>query len=259
MTKRIVTAVAAFGLASIISGCDLKQPSAGCIVQDSSFANWQAKYVLKNAADASKACGGLKGEAIGVWKYTDPTKPNSNRLAIRTEGAAALTADYEYEYTTAGGAKETETVRRVEDAATATALASTLSEEPDAEGMCQATGFNVATVTATEVRHVVTNEQLVAQESVSYAFEKVEVFSHPSAPGTQLRGTLKYSVNGGEACEYTVNALWPQIGCVPGSNKPAESCGEGSGLNPDFDAVCDAELEACVLAKPAPSFKVELK
>jgi hypothetical protein len=114
----------------------------------------------------------------------------------------------------------------------------------------------VAKVDATEVLHINTNEQLVAAEMVSYTFETVEVYSHPSAPGTQLRGTMKYSDGAGCEAEYTVNALWPQTSCVPGSTKPAESCGEGSGLNPDFDAVCDADLEACVLTKPAPSFKV---
>jgi len=47
MTKRIATAVAVLGAASIISGCAIEQPSAGCFVQDSSFALWQAKYIPK--------------------------------------------------------------------------------------------------------------------------------------------------------------------------------------------------------------------
>ena len=38
MSKRIASAVALLGAASIISGCDIKQPTAGCQVQDADFA-----------------------------------------------------------------------------------------------------------------------------------------------------------------------------------------------------------------------------
>jgi len=266
MSKRISIAVALLGAAGIISGCQFEQPSAGCQVQDADFANWQAAYTLKNPADASKSCGALKGEALGVFKYVDPDKPSSNRLGIRPEGAAALT-----EYTMDD---EDETVvARVDNPAVATSLSATLADEPDANGLCAATNFPTATVSAREVRNAATGEVLVAAQTVSYSFSDVQVYSHPSAPGTQLRGTLKYSDGAGCEAEYAVNAFWPQTGCDPESDDPSETCGAGSGINPDFDVRCEAALAntivqqvkadgtvvmwpgACVLSKTAPSFK----
>src|SRR4051794_37452200 len=124
MSKRIATAVAILGAAGFISGCSIEQPSSGCQVQDSTFGPWQAVYVLNNPADASKSCGNLKGEALGVFKYVDPTKPNSSKLAIRSETAAALT---EYQVSS------TETVERVDNPAVATSLSGTMADQPDAQ------------------------------------------------------------------------------------------------------------------------------
>jgi hypothetical protein len=261
MSKRIASAVALLGAASIISGCDIKQPSAGCQVQDADFAPWQAVYTLKSSPDATK-CQARWGEALGVFKYVDPETPNSNRLAIRPEGAAALT-----EYTMDD---EDETVvARVDSAAVATSLAAELAEAPDEKtGLCAATEFAPATVAAREVINEATGEVLVAAQTVSYAFENVQVYSAPRAPGTQLKGTLKYtdSSTGCEA-EYDMLALWPQTACdmdafnAPSDTNKADRCDEGSGINPDFDAVCmpigpDGD-GACVPnpAKGIPSFK----
>ena len=54
--------------------------------------------------------------------------------------------------------------------------------------------------------------------------------------------------------------MWPQVPCIVGSEKPSESCGEGSGANPDFALKCEADLVApgvgaCVPAKEVPSLK----
>jgi len=268
MIKRIATAVAVFGAASIISGCNLEQPSAGCIVQDSSFALWQAKYIPKTEADTAKACGQLKGEQLGVWKYSNPDASEAMKaenkgsfLAIRPRGLASLTRrSYTYETGTLDdeGNPEEKTVTTTLDKSEwgkATAQSATLPEMPDDEGYCKATGFAATGLSVTAIFNEAngTKEELPAVER-TYQYGDVEVYSHPSAPGTQLRGTLTYTENGCTA-EYEVWALWPSVGCVPGSTKPAESCGEGSGLNPDFDAVCDADLEACVPAKAPASFK----
>jgi hypothetical protein len=264
MSKRIVSAVALLGAASIISGCNVKQPSAGCQVQDADFANWQAHYTLKTG-DATSSCGQLKGEALGVFKYVDPEVASSNRLGIRPERAAALT-----EYTMDD--EDHTVVARVENASVATALSGDLDDEPNADGLCAASGFPVTTVAAAPVLSS-TGETLVPAQTVSYAFENVEVYSAAFAPGTQLRGTLKYGDGTGCQAEYEVNAFWPQTGCDPESTKPAETCGAGSGINPDFDVRCEASLAntiiadfddddnpiywpgACVLSKKAPSFK----
>jgi hypothetical protein len=263
MIKRIATVVAVFGAASIISGCSIEQPSAGCIVQDSSFALWQAKYIVKEA-DAAKTCGQLKGEELGVWKYANPEATaeqiaanRASRLAIRPRGTASLTR-FSYKYTDAAGKEQTKTVDRVTQDKwdEASALSTTLPQMPDAEGFCKATGFAAATVDAAAVfDHVDTTKERAAATSVAYQFGDVEVYSHPSAPGTQLRGTLTYTKDGCTA-DYEVWALWPATACVPGATDPVDNCGEGSGLNPDFDAVCEPTLKRCVPAKRPASFKV---
>jgi hypothetical protein len=261
MSKRIATAVAIIGAAGVISGCAFEQPSPGCQVQDSDHP-WQAVYTLKNPADASKACGNLKGEMIGIWKYVkDPLTNPSNQVVIRPAGTASR-FEYSYEYVDAASGKtKTETVARVDLEAleaeregqalevmqAASSGPSSLAMEPDANGLCEAKSFERgATVSAAEVINHVTGEQEVPAETVTYTYNKVEVFSAASAPGTQLRGEFTYSsvLPDGTTCtaEYKMRALWPQVECVPGSTKPAENCGEGSGLNPDFNAVCVAGI-----------------
>jgi hypothetical protein len=297
MSKRIVTAVALIGAAGIISGCSLEQPSAGCIVQDSTDYPWQALYVLKNG-DATKSCGQLKGEALGVWKYVEFEKGANEQLTkkraylgIRPTGIAQRfeSVTYKDEALNADGTVQTGpdgkpvmkdvTAERVpgarEDnyalAKASTALSETLAEQPDEKGLCATTGFKPATVTTTAVVRTddATDEEIVVApaETISYAFSDVKVYSDPSAPGTQLTGTLKYSDGPGCEAEYTVMALWPQVVCDPEAfanpteENAADRCGEGSGLNPDFDAVCVAgiagEDAACVPnpAKGVPAFK----
>jgi hypothetical protein len=267
MIKRIATAVAAFGAASIMSGC-LEQPSAGCIVQDSSFGLWQAKYVPKTEADAAKACGQFKGEELGVWKYSNPDATEAmvaeNKgafLAIRPRHLAQLTRR-SYTYETGDLDAKGEPVKKTvtstvpqSEWSNATAQSATLSSEPDDEGYCKASGFAQASITVEAiVNEKDANKVEFPAASRTYQYGDIEVYSHPSAPGTQLRGSLTYT-EGDCTAEYEVWAMWPSVACVPGSDKPAENCGEGSGLNPDFDAVCDADLEACVPAKRPASFK----
>lgn len=269
MTKRIVTAVAVLGAASIISGCSIEQPASGCIVQDSTWALWQAKYIVKEA-DAAKSCGQLKGEELGVWKYANPMASEAEKaegkaakLAIRPRGAASLMAEYKYSYTTTNGAGEETTnnvtVKRVQPSefGNATSLSATLPDAPDADGFCKAEGFEKRTVTAAAVVHESTGEQLKPEETVEYEYSNIHVYSHPQFPGTQLHGTLTYGDGAGCTAEYEVWALWPATPCVPGSTDPVDNCGEGSGLNPDFKAVCDADLKRCVPAQRPPSLSVE--
>jgi hypothetical protein len=282
MSKRITTAVAILGLAGAISGCNLQQPSAGCQVQDATDDAWQAAYFLKNPADATKECGKLKGEALGVFKYIDPC-PDKNascptqgqakqttRLAIRPEGAASLVS-----FTNKDG-KEVLRVANVEAAQAATSLSATLDDEPNEQGLCGASGFVPAKVDARPITTVEGAKEDRAAESVSYAYEDVKVYSAPSAPGTQLSATVRFSTGtSGESCEYQMLALWPRKPCDvnafknPTPENAASRCAENSGLNPDFDAVCiegigpDPEDEEYLIpggcvpnpAKGVPSFK----
>lgn len=260
MSKRIATAVAIIGAAGVISGCALEQPSPGCQVQDSDHP-WQAKYTLKNPGDAAKACGTLQGEAVGFWKYVaEPLGTPRNQLVIRPAGTATrFSFPYEVESTNDDGEieRELEFVERIDfealekeapgkalqvKRAASTGVAS-LASEPDANGLCLAEGFaSPATVNAAEARHPVTNELFAPAESITYTYTNVQVYSAPSAPGTQAKGTFKYSVAPGEECEYEMTAIWPQVFCNADATDAAERCGEGSGINPDFDVVCDESL-----------------
>ena len=252
MTKHI--AVAMIGAAGLLSGCNFSQPMPGCIVQDG---DWQAKYTLKTSEHAGQACGALKGEALGVYKFTDPKKAGSTILAIRPEGAAALMVHH-YETTTvdSSGKEVTEKVAapRVTDARVATTIGS-FADEPDANSFCGGTSFTPAAVNASVVydKYQTTKEVAPAQ-SLTYSFDKVEVYSDPAAPGTQLRAELSYT-EGGCTAKYDVVAMWPIVECTPGSTDPKTSCGEGSGVNPDFAVECDQALKVCVPSKPIPSLK----
>lgn len=264
MNKRIATAVAVFGAASIISGCALEQPSAGCILQDASVYPWQASYIPKTEADAAKSCGQLKGEQLGVWKFTNPDASadvkaanKASSLAIRPRRLASLTRmSYTYETgAVVDGEPEekTVTVTRVpqDQWDDATAQSATLPEEPDENGFCKATGFGQASITVEAVVNDNVTPPKVEAEAASrtYQYGDIEVYAHPAAPGTQLRGTLTYS-EGDCTAEYNVLAVWPSVGCDmeafenPTEENKASRCGEGSGLNPDFDAVCVAGIGA---------------
>jgi hypothetical protein len=295
MSKRIVTAVALLGAAGFVSGCSIEQPSAGCIVQDATDAPWQAVYILKNPADASKSCGQLQGEALGVFKFVNPYPDQhpgvpASRLAIRPEGTASrFVGSYTYGVTNADGTpkidpktgkqvKKTVTEPRVDlesmsaaEALTvqqaATGMSASLADQPDDKGLCKASGFEPAKISASEIRNEVDSSKVeIPAENVSYNFGDVFVYSHPSAPGTQLEGSLTYTDDNCSA-EYRVLALWPQIPCDPDAfanpttENAADRCAEGSGLNPDFDAVCVAGIAGgdggCVPnpAKGVPAFK----
>lgn len=277
MIKRIASAVAVMGAASVISGCSIEQPASGCILQDASVYAWQAAYIPKTEADAAKTCGQLKGEQLGVWKYANPRATDADRanntaaiFAIRPRRLAQLTrASYTYDTTeidaeTGKPKKKTVTVTRVPQDKwdDATAVSSSLSSMPDANDFCKATGFSQASITVEAVfNEVNAAKEELAAASRTYQYGDVEVYVNPSAPGTQLRGTLTYT-EGDCTAEYNVMALWPSVPCEVGATEPALNCGVGSGINPDFDAVCVAGIglngaAACV-PNPAvgvPAFK----
>lgn len=256
MSKRIASVVAVLATAGLLSGCG-KQPSAGCIVQDST---WIAKYNLTNGATGS--CAQQPGDLLGVYKFVNPNASEAERnagtaarLAIRPSAAAALTVAT---FRQPGATANTTVLRRDPSGAviapqSATSLSATFDNASDAEGFCAAGGFPTQVIDAAEVKNSA-GETAVPATRVEYTFKNIQVFASPSAPGTQMRGNLTFKDNACTA-EYEVWALWPPVSCTPGSTVPADSCGEGSGLNPDFDVVCDEVLEECVPARRPPSFK----
>jgi hypothetical protein len=231
MIKNIVSVTAAVLSAGVmLTGCNFEQPTAGCIVQDASFANWYAKYDLKEGQNLSTECQALvvKGETLGVFKFTDPDKPNSAVLTIRPFGLYSRAS------------------RDPGDPYLQNAVGK-LAEEPDASNFCAATDFSLATVNASAAG-------TTPATSISYQFSNVRVYAAPQAPGTQLAGDLTYTRDGC-TIQLAVRAMWPAVACDPESTKPAETCGEGSGINPEFAVTCDEELNRCVPAKEIPSLK----
>lgn len=231
MIKNIVSVTAAVLSAGVmLTGCNFEQPSAGCIVQDASFANWYAKYDLKEGQNLSTECQDLapKGETMGVFKFTDPEKPNSAVLTIRPFGLYSRAT------------------RDPGDPYLQTALGK-LAEEPDAANFCAATDFSLATVNASAS----SSEEAT---SISYQYSNVKVYAAPQAPGTQLSADLTYTRDNC-TIQLGVRAIWPAVGCTPGSSNPADNCGEGSGINPEFAVTCDEVLNRCVPAKAIPSLK----
>jgi hypothetical protein len=214
----------------LVTGCDFEQPNAGCIVQDASFANWQAKYDLKEGQNLSTECQALvvKGEQWGVFKFTDPEKANSSVLTIRPQGLW------------------TRATRDPGDPSLQTATGK-LADEPDAANFCGATDFSLANVNAAAAG-------TTPATSISYQFSNVKVYAAPDAPGTQIGGDLTYTRDGC-TIQLAVRAIWPTVLCDTESTNPADNCGEGSGINPVFAVTCDEDLGRCVPAKEIPSLK----
>ncbi len=219
MTKNILNAaLVLLGAGSLMTGCNFEQPEAPCFVQDSTA--WYAKYdPVDEPRDTNGAACALVaplGERIGVYKFTDPDDLSKSLLTIRPNGTASL------------GARDSGNPQQQ------TAVGS-LAVEPDANDFCAATGFSTASVNAAATASA-------PAVTVSYEFSNVRVYSAAQAPGTQLTGELKYTRNGCTST-YVVRAMWPAEPCIVGANKetdPADACGNGSGLNPDFDAECMA-------------------
>ncbi|MBJ6760975.1 hypothetical protein JGU66_09380 [Myxococcaceae bacterium JPH2] len=238
MRKNILSTVVMLGIGMAVSACDSDQPTPGCVVQDSASAPWFGKYDLVEGpvpVEAGVTCTAASqapaGEDLGVWKFYD-VSTNKAALTIRPRGLASLgSKDPNNKYSDLQGTGG-------------------ITNDVDANQFCNATDFNLAKVNAVDG---------ASTTAISYQFSNVRVYSAPSAPGTQLTGELTYIKNGCKST-YVVRAIWPSTPCDPtaDASDPAnaiDTCGEGSGVNPDFDVVCDATVKKCVAAKAIPSFK----
>ncbi|RJS20105.1 hypothetical protein DRW03_20300 [Corallococcus sp. H22C18031201] len=239
MTQRLIAAAPLL----LLAGCGFEQPNSGCIVQDS--ASWILKYdEVQKATDdvcvANKRFAPV-GELAGIFKYIDLEKGGDSTLAIRPDGLASR------------GARDNVTNQREQTAF------GNLNLQQDAQYFCSADDLSVAKVDAV-AREAVPGKDgkpgISAEEpkKLAYVFTHVKVYSAPSAPGTQFSADLEYTDNGCTST-YKVRGMWPAVACTPGSEVPALSCGQGSGVNPDFAVVCDPTLKLCVPEKGIPSLK----
>jgi hypothetical protein len=271
MTKNIVSVtVALLGAGALLTGCNFDQPSSGCIVQDASFANWYAKYDLREGQNLSETCRDLviKGETWGVFKFTDPEKADSTVLTIRPQGLYSRapldlcdTATQQILLKEVEGNQELTSLRTQQleqecgpasEGKNAQTAYAKLAEEPDTQNFCSTTGWKPASVKPRPAGQV--RLDVPPTTSISYQFDGVKVYAAPDAPGTQIGGELTY-MRDGCTIQYHVRALWPLTACDPESTIPAESCGEGSGINPVFAVTCDPDLARCVPTKDIPSIK----
>ncbi len=249
MSKQGVGAVAVgWGLATLLGGCQFEQPQAGCQVQDATFRPWYAKYELEEGQTLGPACEGvlLRGEPLGVFKFTDPKQPGSAILTLRPQGLYGRAARDPGQEPNAQ-----------------TALA-TLADEPEEDNFCTTGDWAPASVDAEAGSFVPAGAPEPQEEPatrITYQYDQVRVYSAPDAPGTQLTGELTYTRDGCSV-QYTLQAIWPAVPCNPASPSPSEKCGQGSGINPQLAVVCDTSVQltpdypgVCVAQKRIPSFK----
>ncbi|HEX8698873.1 MAG TPA: hypothetical protein VF815_08550 [Myxococcaceae bacterium] len=242
------TVAVGWGLAALLSGCQFEQPQAGCVVQDATFRTWYAKYELKEGHTVPPACEGvlLRGEPLGVFKFTDPYEPGSAILTLRPQGLYGRAS------------------RDPGEEPFAQTAVAKLADEPGGDNFCTTEAWAAASVNA-EAGSFVAPGAVESQEEtatqITYEYDQVRVYSAPDAPGTQLTGELTYTRDGCSA-QYTFQAIWPAVPCNPASPNPSEKCGAGSSINPQFAVVCDTSVQlfpeypgVCVAQKPIPSFK----
>ncbi|ABF90347.1 putative lipoprotein MlpA [Myxococcus xanthus DK 1622] len=236
MTKNIVnTALVLVGAGSLLTGCNFEQPETNCFVQESP--SWAVKY---DVVDSPKDANGDECtttaplvELMGVYKYVNP-ETGAAQLALRPATLAS---------------------RAIADTTTTSADQTSLGSldtEPKDHGFCHANDFAPAFVN-------VAASDTAAANTIRYEFTNVRVYSAAVAPGTQFTGELKYTSNGCTS-SYVMRAVWPPAPCDTASTEPAENCGVGSGLNPEFAVVCQPTSATgttgyCVPAGDIPSFK----
>lgn len=266
--KFVSVTVALVGAGSLLTGCNFEQPDAGCIVQDASFANWVAKYELKNPESVPASCQarltigngatfGGGGEQWGVFKFVDPDKAGSSVLTIRPAGLysrAALDicdADTQARLLKAAEGQTATEVQALKDALArectpdegqstyAQTAVGSLAEEVGSDDFCTTSAWKSGWVEPRPTGQL--NPDVPPTTTISYLFDNVKVYAAPSAPGTQLSADLKYTRDECTA-EFKVRAIWPAVPCNPNSQRASERCGDRSGINPNFAVVCDTSF-----------------
>ncbi|SEU15709.1 hypothetical protein [Stigmatella erecta] len=234
MIKNIVSTVTALaGMSLLLTGCD--QPSAGCVVQDST--SWYARYDVKEGQNISEACAALipLGEPVGVFKYVNPDVENSAVLALRPNALASRS-------------RLDPTVNVPAEGVYPQTAIGSLVAEPDGDDLCGTSNWSAASVNASA-------SGTTPATQISYTYSNVRVVARPDAPGTQMGGDITFTRTQGEltcTAQLTMRAIWPAIPCDP---TDANSCGPEHNINPIFDVVCDPDVNFCVPRKEVPSFK----
>jgi hypothetical protein len=245
MNLKMMCAVASL---SVFGSCTLEQGSPGCPIAAPNFLlgvpSHAAKYTLESGTGA---CAELKGDAIGFEKYMVPGGSTA-RLAVRayTLGEMSL---HQIDPADPKGAK----VNSVGD----------LTVEPTA-GVCSATNLSPATqsfgpgekeeeVEGSDTPKIVP----LPATQVTYQWNDLKFYVAASRPGTVFTANLDFTQDGCNA-KYKVIGLWPKVDCSTDADcdpnpDPANGRNSGSGINPEFDVGCDADLHFCTF-RSTPAF-----
>ena len=238
-------------------GCDQQKPK--CSTGRGTFI---AKYTV---VSGPPECAALKGEKIGVQTY-NPTDNSGKQTPDLDKATLAIQSE------SMGLLVETGEAAMVSDPDPAHkpyALGAFATSEPSGD-FCVAPTLSFAQVNLPAIKEdkaAMIDAQ--PKTEVIYEWANVKVYVTAAAYGTQFTADLLISTNK-VSCTYKVAAMYPYVDCsIPdpvdekktiadpslcaAEANPDKGHATGSGINPDFPVVCDAELKACVLTKPIPA------
>ncbi|MBA3548451.1 MAG: hypothetical protein H0T76_18365 [Nannocystis sp.] len=271
-TSVFSTSALALGLGLVLSlttgGC--QQPQSYCTTAHGDFAT---TYTL-TSGDPQSACGGLKGEVLGLQTYY--AKGGANGTPKFSEPSMAIRPATLGELIDRAGSSDPAIV---DPNAEPNALAKFTAGLPDDEEFCAATKFSVSEITLPELPLIPgdpDDPQTPENEgtpdippypatNIRYEWSNARVLVSANYQGTQFSADLKFTQDGCTA-EYEVRGLYPLIGCALDAEccSTEEDCrGKGedgadlplSGINPDFDVRCDTGLGYCVLRGDIPALR----
>jgi hypothetical protein len=210
-------------LGATLAGCTTGTAEPGCSI---GHRGYFARYDLLTSSDPS--CGGLKGEWLGVEKFSPETDDGVPKLALRPR-------DLHVEGAT--------------DSPTKNAVGAYTVDTPTADNVCQVPTLTEATA-----------------GTKSYTFSNVKFWVTPDAPGNRMTADLTYKV-GACTATYRVRVIHPAVECTKRTSanirmfdsvtgKPVPNpiaCAKGdltatpavnpSRLNPAFNPECDIDAD----------------
>jgi hypothetical protein len=257
---RPLTLAALSALAALQLTCSADQPKVPCTTAHGTFS---VKYTL---VSGTGECAMLSAGLMGVQPYSRKGSDGQASfdkppVALKTDEVGDLVSKY---------SKQTVDVTKTYS------LGEFMTQEPGSDNFCQlgpstAAELNLAAVAAGVDAMGMPTPALPAVQ-VKYEWSNVRFYVSPSVLGTQFSADLAYTKNGCMAT-YKVRAVYPSISCgkevkdpvtmMTSVVKDANLCSpcpdptmgrsSGSGLNPDFDIVCDDASLLCLTTKDPPS------
>lgn len=269
-TSVMVTSALGLGLVLSLTTGGCQQPQSYCTTAHGDFAT---TYTL-TSGDPMSACGGLKGEVVGLQTYFGKggvggtPKFSEPSMAIRPATLGDL-------LDRAGSSDPS----IVDPNAEPNAVAEFTTSLPDDEEFCEATKFSVSEISLPELPLIpgdpddpATPEDESTPDTppypattIRYEWSNARVLVSANYQGTQFSADLKFTQDDCTA-EYEVRGFYPLISCASDAeccSTEADCKGKGemgadrplSGINPDFDVRCETALGYCVLRGDVPALR----